>query len=188
MWAILLYVGYALINDLLLLNMGENAHLTYLLLSIYTLVEYLIVSFFIYRHLSVKQLKTVIFIVSLLFTCFTVFAFNYLPNEQFDSLSATTEAIIIIVYCIFFLYEQMNKPETLFIYLSFKFWIVAAFLVYFAGTFFLFISTLTLSHEQINAYWPITLFSNICKNILLAVAFSMKKETQNPKFERPFNI
>jgi hypothetical protein len=93
----------------------------------------------------------------------------------FDSLSLSAEAILLIIYSIFFLYEQLSDVTVIYVYNLKKFWIVLAVLLYFASTLFLFIEAATLTAEQYNNYWPINNIFNILKNILFSVAFIMKK-------------
>jgi hypothetical protein len=86
-------------------------------------------------------------------------------------LPASIEAILIIIYCIIFFYEQINNPDISFIYSSKKFWVTTAFLVYLSGTLFLFIYTSDLSEAEQFYYWPINYFFNILKNLVIALAF-----------------
>lgn len=97
-------------------------------------------------------------------------------NEiSFDSLAASVEAILVVVYSIFYLFDQMNKPQVFFIYQEPNFWFVVGIIIYFSGTLFLFIQASALEREQREDYWIISYFLNITKNILFAVAFSTKK-------------
>ena len=74
----------------------------------------------------------------------------------------------------------MKDPSVGLVYNSKKFWVIIAFLIYFAATLFLFIYTGALSEEQRSSYWPINNFFEILKNILFCVSFIMKKRYNNP--------
>jgi hypothetical protein len=97
------------------------------------------------------------------------------PAISFDSLSASVEAILIVTYSVFYLFDQMNKPQVLFIYQEPNFWFVVGFILYLSGTLFLFIQASHLDREIRENFWKINHFLNITKNILFAIAFSTKK-------------
>jgi hypothetical protein len=58
-------------------------------------------------------------------------------KKSFDSLPASVESILIVAYSIFYLFDQMNKPQIIFIYQEPNFWFVVGFIIYFSGTLFL---------------------------------------------------
>jgi hypothetical protein len=87
----------------------------------------------------------------------------------------SVEAILIIVYCIFFLYEQIKNPNSFYIYRSKKFWITIGLLLYFSSTLFLFIYAANLTKQEYLAYWAINDIFNILKNILFSISFLIKE-------------
>jgi len=109
----------------------------------------------------------------MLLSALTYFIFR---QEAFDSLNTTIESILIISFCIFFLFEELNNVEVVFIYQKANFWFVFGMLVYLAGNFFLFIQADEFSKEIRDGFWSINLFSNILKNCLFAIAFFLPKD------------
>jgi len=101
--------------------------------------------------------------------------FTTKKSESFDSLSASVEAILIIIYSIIFLYEQIKDPSVIYVYYTKKFWIVIAFFLYFSSTLFLFLYAATFTNQEHRSYWYINNIFDILKNILFCVAFIMKK-------------
>ena len=154
----------------------------YAVQAIFTIVEYSLVSTFIYLSLSNPFLKKVILFISILFLTYAVINFVRTDKKQFDSIPSSIEDILIIAFCIFYLFEQISKPEITFIYASPNFWIVLAFLVYMSATLFLFIITSSLSQEEKNKYWIINHISNTITNIFLSIAFinNRKKKPEEP--------
>jgi hypothetical protein len=76
----------------------------------------------------------------------------------------------------------------MFIYQDPNFWFVVGFMVYLSGTLFLFIQANNLEKEVRNNFWKINLFANITKNILFAIAFSVKKSGPiHSSMENPFD-
>jgi len=76
---------------------------------------------------------------------------------------------------VFFLFQELNNPHTLFIYQNSNFWFVFGILMYLAGNFFLFLQASNVSAEDRDAYWSINFICNILKNLLFALAFYLPK-------------
>jgi len=186
----LFYIVISFINDnlLLIFNSVRYDRLTYIILSIYTIFEYSIFTYFLYSIIDNKIFKSIVAISTLAFFLFALIAFFFSKQNDFDSLSASIESILIIAFCIFFLFDQLNKPQVIFIYQDPNFWFVVGFMVYLSGTLFLFIEANDLTKQVRDNFWKILLFANITKNILFAVAFSTKKsKTLQHSFEDPFD-
>lgn len=176
-------MAYSFCNDSVLLRLESfyDRGTIYYLLSAFTAIEYAVFSFVLYSIIENRIFKIIIVVCSLLFYLFTLY---YLLTNQaysFDSITASIEAILIVSYSIFYLFDQMNKPQVIFIYQEPNFWFVVAFIIYFSGTLFLFIQASNLDANIRDNFWKINLFLNVAKNILFAIAFSAKKSnTLNP--------
>jgi hypothetical protein len=94
----------------------------------------------------------------------------------FDSFAIGIESIIVLFLCVSYLFIQIRGSNSLLIYSTFNFWVVITFLIYFAGTFFLYLLTASLSESIAfqKEYFIINISFNILKNILLCVAMTMK--------------
>lgn len=180
MQVLFFYVGVSFIADYLLLShrSKEFPTLTITVLSFFTIFEYACFSAFLYIIIRNKYLKRTIFSLSIVFLMFSLLYFflNIGNPKKFDSPAASIESILILIFCIFFLFDQINTPEIFMIYESHRFWAVTGFLVYMAGGLFLFIYAADFTREQKNYYWNINSFVNIFKDILLAVTILMKKD------------
>ena len=115
------------------------------------------------------------------YSLFSYFLYSILGNKIF-------RVIILVLTIGFYLFDQLNKPQVMFIYQDANFWFVIGFMVYLSGTLFLFIQANELERVVRDNFWKINHFSNITKNILFAIAFSIRKDAQNKKslFESPF--
>ncbi|HEV2830971.1 MAG TPA: hypothetical protein VGW31_03230, partial [Hanamia sp.] len=111
---------------------------------------------------------------------FLIFAFIdyfYVNKMQtFDSFASGIESIIIILLCTYYLFSQVKNSNNLLVYSTFNFWVAITFLIYFSGTFFLYIMTYSLRSDIAfqKQYFVINASFNILKNILLCVAMCMK--------------
>jgi hypothetical protein len=151
----------------------------------FTVIEYSLLTLFLYRSIQDSRLKYVPIVGSVVF--FTLVVANFLQGRtsNFDSLSASVEAILIIIYSIMFLYAQIKDPSVLFVYNTKKFWVVSAFFIYFSSTLFLFLYAATFTPKEHKSYWYINNIFDIIKNILFCIAFAMKKsdKSKNPVLE-----
>lgn len=175
---------------LLRLDTVNNRTVIYSILSSFTIVEFAVFAYLLYSIIDKKAFRKIILFTSALFFAFAISMYFYGmgdDKQSFDSLPASVESILIVAYSIFYLFDQMNKPQVIFIYQEPNFWFVVAFIIYFSGTLFLFIQASNLDREIRDNFWKINLFLNIAKNILFAIAFSTKK-SKNLHFssENPF--
>ena len=177
---VFVYIILSISVDIFTTTSKWGIHNIYSIQGIFTIVEYFSVSLFIYLSLVNVIFKRVIFYSSLIFIIY--FAVNFFKSDKskFDSTSSSLEAILIIGYCIMYMFEQINKSQINFIYSSSNFWIVMAFFIYVTSTFFLFITTSSFSSAEKNQYWVINHISNIITNIFLSIGFLMnRKGTEN---------
>jgi hypothetical protein len=147
----------------------------------FTVVEYSLLTLFLYTSIRSKRQKIVPIVGSVVFFATTVANFLHNRTSSFDSLTASLEAILIIIYSILFLYEQIKDPSILFVYYTKKFWVVVAFFMYFSSTLFLFLYAASFTQIEHKYYWYINNIFDIIKNILFCIAFYMKK-SKNPEY------
>ena len=90
---------------------------------------------------------------------FAVFLFLYFTLAQFkrlDSLPIGIESILILIFCFYFFYEQINNPNLLFIYNDYKFWVVTGIMIYISGCFFIYIFANQIPQKELRLYWSFT--------------------------------
>ena len=151
-----------------------NAYSFYIL-STFSIVEYSLFAYFLYDSYREKIFKIILLICSALFYSIAIINITRGKTESFDSLSASLESSLLIIYSLFFLYEQIKDPTVFYVYYSKKFWIIIAFLLYFSSTLFLFIYAVNLTRAQYKFYWSVNNLFDTLKNLLFAVSFAMKK-------------
>lgn len=189
LWVIFLYTVLSLITDIAFRNLSAGDETAeFYLFSFFTIIEYSIFSMFIFLQISSKAVKWFIACVSIGFYGFAIYNITRGQNSNFDSLSASVESVLVILFCIFFFAEEIRNPEVSFIYSSKAFWVTTAVLLYLAATLFLFISAPYFTAEEKDSYWSINFISNILKNILLSIAFILPKHKSSPPLDRdPYN-
>jgi hypothetical protein len=150
----------------------------------FTPIEYLFFSAFLYLTIKNKNIRKYIIGLSILFIIFLIFF--YLANKKntlvIDSVPIGIETILILIYCFYYLYEQMNDVSTMFIYNKYSFWIILGMVIYLSGSFFIYVFANQFSKE-INQYWFITNILSILKNIFFAIAIYLNAiDTSKKKF------
>ena len=111
---IFFYCLYSFINDWWILALASN-EIVLVSLSVFTVLEFSFFSVFIYSLLENAVVKKSIIIVSIFFIICCIFVYFNFRNSPLDTIPTSIEAIIIITYTIYFLYEQNNKREICFI-------------------------------------------------------------------------
>ena len=170
LWVIFIYCLYSFLNDRVLLDVSLS-----LFLSTYTLVEFFLFSYFIWIIIDSKQFKKVIAIVSSLFIIFICYYFFTTKFNFFDSVPVACESILIFTFSLYYLFEQINKPRVLFIYNTSMFWIILGFLVYLAGSFFIYTFADNLARGERGNFWFIPFIFNTIKNLFFSIAFSRRE-------------
>lgn len=185
LWVILFYCLYSFANNSKIIYDSLNGQNSHLFLYIFTIVEYSLFATFIYLVLEKAVFKRALLFCSFLFTAFCLFNIFFQPKYRFDSVPTAIESLILLVFCILFLFEQINKPEQVFIYSSYKFWIITGILVYLAATFFLYVFAASLPLEQLRQWWDINHFGNILKNIFFSIATIIHAKASKPPPHNP---
>jgi hypothetical protein len=189
LWVIAFYCIYSFTNDNLILSRFNKGLEISTLLYSFTIVEYLVFATYLWSILKNKTFKYILIAAS---AFFTIYCLTYLIQNtfiKFDSIQTSIEAIVIITFCIIYLFEEMNQPQVTFIYSSYHFWIVIGILIYLAGTFFFFVYASNLSNAELDSFSIINHISNILKNILFSIAFVIYAKVpkiRNPREYQPF--
>jgi len=153
---------------------------TVYLFLLFTIVEYSFFCYFIYLILPKNLVKRSVPFVWIGFLLFAFIDYAFFSKAQeFDSIASGIESIIVLMLSIYFLFSQVKGANSLLIYSTFNFWAVIAFLIYFSGTFFLYLMTERMMHDVSfqKQYFIINISFNILKNLLLCVAMTMRVNT-----------
>lgn len=159
-----------------------------LVFSSFTVIEYSFFCYFYYLIIPNNKFKKIIPFVWFGFVLFAFVDFFYINQMRaFDSFASGIESIIIILFCVYYLFSQIKGSNNLLIYSTFNFWIIITFLLYFSSTFFLYLmlDSMRKDIQFQKLYFIINISFNILKNILLCVAMCMKTNQIIPKTAIP---
>lgn len=181
------YCLYSIINDLIrrytlpTISFQNFPKIDFIFLSIYTIIEYTLLSVYIYNLLRNKLLKNVLLILSALFLAVAIgnLVYSYqLKSSEIDSIPLAISSLILISGSLIYFFETIQNPEITFIYSKPSFWVIVGIMIYFSGTFFLFLQYENLSEHDKETFWIINMICFILKNIFFSISFILKPENQ----------
>jgi hypothetical protein len=146
-----------------------------------TLFEFSLFSYFFYLNIKRPFFRQLIIAFGILFFVFISFYTHFAPFVRIDSIPIGIETILILLYSFYFLYEEMNNTNVLFLYNKYQFWIVIGFMIYLAGCFFMYIFANQLPQEMVEQYWFIIDIFLILKNLLFSIAILVFALSRNEK-------
>ena len=137
--------------------------------TVYTFLEYLLFTAFIFLNISNNRTRKILIILSLGFVIFqSIYLLNTNMEDDLDTLPIGVETILSFSYVICFFYEQFKKPANVSIYNHHCFWIGVGILVYLGGSFFFYIMANHMTKAEVDRYWELTYIGEIIKNILFS--------------------
>lgn len=142
--------------------------------KIFTATEFVLVSLFLYPLIQLK-LKKIIFLAFSFLFFLTLFTENVLINNQnFDSVSTGVSALLVLIYSITYLFSKVSYESN---QESFKidstFLIISSIIIYFSGTFFIYILTKNnfIDQDFRSSYSLINALVLTSRNLILVFAF-----------------
>lgn len=173
---LLFYTTYSLLTDTSVKVFDKTGLLTNnlynIIVSLFTIIEFVSFCLFFYYILKSYIIKRIIFIAIILFIpfCFINLFLQYKNFTNLDTIPVTFQAIFVMSLCVYYFFEQIKNPNTLFIYNSYDFWAVTGILIYLSGTFFIFLLSSNLSKQELDDNWYINYVFNIIKNLLFSLS------------------
>jgi hypothetical protein len=158
----------------------------YLITRVYNFIEFTILSYFFSLFIQTGFVKKILLYSPIPFLFFCIYDLLSSSQPEIPFLPLSIEYITLLAFIIFFLFEEMKNTNIEPVYQKAIFWISVAFILNFAGNFFLFLYSKNSSNDesfQLNyaiLYGTITIF----KNILLCIsAFINLKEQKKSDTE-----
>ncbi len=186
---IFILITYSCLNEAVVAYFRYNGtfskfpKLAVLLYSFFTIAEFSFLAYYLLKSFHNKKLKRFLKISACIF--FLVALGNIYvavfrdQTAEIDVIPIASSAIILIVFSILLLYEEIQNPRIQFVYFKPSFWIVVGIMIYFSGTFFLFLQLSALSDIDRKNYWAINLICIILKNIFFAISFLVPGNEEN---------
>jgi hypothetical protein len=102
--------------------------------------------------------------------------FEFITKGRHDFLDActTVENISFLALALYYYYEQVIKASSPLVYQEPRFWVVTAYLIFIAGTFFLFLYIPSLHRGEELKYYVLNYVFLIIRTVFLSIAMFMK--------------
>ncbi len=133
---------------------------------IYTPLEFFVFTYIlksVVKSSSIKILLNLLLISFTLFCIYDMIVFETL--SKFNSVPRGIEGILAIIFCIYFFFQLFISEESFQLKSYPPFWLFSGWLIYFSGTFFLFIYA---NHTGSNLTYPII---HSALNLILNLAY-----------------
>ena len=129
--------------------------------------------FFLHKIISSTAARKALLILSVLFFLFSIYDAATSKADNFDSIPTVVECLILLGFSIYYFYEQLKMPDSLFLYNTPHFWITAGIILFFSGSFFVFIYAQSNSDspEFKQTFSTINTVLSLAENILFLIAF-----------------
>lgn len=185
-WVCFLLVVLSILAEIVNTILIQRRQNTLIVSNIYILCDSLLTFYFFYWKFK-RQRSYNYIIFTCLITLLVTWSYHTLIKsdiKNLDSWSNGVETIAVIILSVIFFYDQLIKPQTLFVYSTAIFWIVAGILIYKTGTFFLFLYFDTLEHTETANFGNLYIINSaflIIRSILFSIAFIMKKNDRKKR-------
>ncbi len=141
------------------------------------LIEAVCLYIFFYQIFKNIPLKKIILSTGVFFVLYWVYKFIRAGGSNvFLGTCETIKNISIFALAIYYYYEQVIKINATSVFSQPAFWVVTAYLIYIAGTFFLLLYLPSLSPYDQEKYYVLNYAFVVIRTILLSVAMFMKAD------------
>lgn len=161
----------SLLADALSLILMQYSIHTHFIGNIYLVAQFSLLVWIFRKQLPNQRITDIIFILFILFCIINISFFQ--GPWVFNSVSNVVASLILIGFCIFYLYRLLYELPMVHIQHHPMLWITFAVLTYYAGNFFLFLVKNYLTYGESGSHklmWILHNLLNITKNILFAIA------------------
>ena len=169
-WVIFVFCIVSIFFDLFLSYSNWAIQHTYLIWNLFSIVEYVFISFFFYTVIKLRIVRVLILIFSFFYLLFYLLSANT-SNETFNSTLTAIESVVILILSLCYLLNIMkptSEPVSIF---TPVFLIVIGLVLFVSSTLFLFIIANNLSQKEMYKYWSINDLSNILTSLIFSAAF-----------------
>lgn len=180
-WVLALFAGF----DIAVISILETANLPSryedLAYPIYTSFEFAAFALFIVYNIKNNELKKFFATLGILFFVFLILYEAFQVGENIDSVPIGVETILIFVFSITFLYEQLKSSSNILITDNPAFWIITGFLLYLGGSFFIYILANDVEDATLRKYWFLTNALFVLSNALVVLGIFL--DSKNDKIK-----
>ena len=142
-------------------------------LHLYTIFEFSFLGLVFYQVFAHPSFKKAIIVTIIAFAAFAIInAFFIQTIYEFNTIAHAVESFLLILLALLFFFKVFHESAVMHLGKYPMFWINSGILIYFSGSFFLFIFSnyiLMQSHDMLHAYRGIHSLLNILLNLFFAM-------------------
>jgi hypothetical protein len=177
-WLIIIYT---------LVNLSINftfelyrSNIIFFIYSCFTFLEYALFTSFIFSFIKSPGFKKIIIGTSVLYSLFLpIYHTTFEFGGSIDSIPIGVETLLILLFCFYYFYEQMNDLDNHYIYNRYHFWIIIGMMLYLAGSFFIYIFANQVNKDTQRQFWFLTYFFYVVKDLFFLIGLmNYKKGTK----------
>lgn len=177
---ITLMLGF--VADIYSMFLAKNQQPNFFVFNGFILIETLLLLFYFSIIIPTRPIKLTTIISSIAYTVFFIISYILINGNRnyLDSIAAISN-IIIIAFCVIYFFKLLNTIENIDFQSNPTFYIVCAYFLYCAGTFFLFLYINRLPKSEQKTDYILNYFFLIPKSLLLCIAMFMKNNLPTRK-------
>lgn len=181
-WVIFWFVVFTILQQaaFIISSKTNNLGITQVI-SFFNPLTYLAFIYFFFREVLVSSFnKKLTLICTVAYAALQFIPFIFETTSTITSIVTTVNTVFILLFCLLYFFEQIRFPKTMFIYTQSSFWSIVGFLVFTAGTFFIFWYNNIVKQSEVfeNQYIIIHALIFIIRNVLFSIAFTIKPDKQ----------
>lgn len=162
----------------------------YYVSRVYDVMEYSMLAYFFSLNTKSKIVKTLLIYSIIPFFIYCIYDFISAKQPGFAFFSLIIECLALLIVLLYIFYEKMQYSFDTPLHQTYFFWIAVAFILYFAGNFFLFLYSKNSYHDEVfkTQYTIIYSTVTIIKDIFLCISAFIKDVPKPDKENRIENI
>ena len=166
---------FLIIIDLIINTLSLHLHsINYKLYNSLLLIETFCLILFFYSVVFNPIIKKTLLYLNLFYFAYWTYDFVKYGTKDYMNTFQTVENILILLIVIYYYYEQILKVNVQDIFSQPQFWVVTAYFIYFAGTFFLILYIPSLNSKEQGQYYVMNYLFTIIRTLLLCIAMLMR--------------
>lgn len=146
--------------------------------NFYNIAEFILLSLLYYRYFDRWPLKRLVLVLNGLFVPYALYRFIRMSSSYDGTVLGLENALLILLVLLFF-YQLLNKLEVTHLSQFPMFWISAGILMFFAGSFFIYVFSSYLvspdKYATLRDLWDIPRYLNIVFHLALATGIWFSK-------------
>ena len=154
------------------------------MIKAFTVIEFILISIYLYHILTSEVVKKLIFFFIPAFSLFTIIIQFFIFSKGYSSIPLIVESLLFIVFFIVFFYEKMKTINNYPLSQSLLFWISVGYFIYFSGNFFVILfMSYSKNQDFVVGQKIVYTIVTVSKNIILSLAFFANEPTLNEQEE-----